>query len=279
MASSSEMKAQKQKRRRPVVRIDDSIQLELDAAGDRRLAQASQSAKKNYAQAFSNALARKVANALRPRFSGILPDEDGRGAESPARTKKGFKKLDVNYSTLDLGLALGVSLKSVNFPEGAAKNFAKNVTRVDNELRAEADDYHSRQPFAVLVALYFAPVDAALNATRKKPSSFGHMVRTLRHRAMRTRTDSPPTLFEKIYIGLYVADGLDRGQVRFSDVEWAPPWSGLPTRSLNFTQVIGEICALFVERNRTDFVWSDRGLKLDDPGTPKDETLEEKDSN
>ena len=113
----------------------------------------------------------------------------GRGEESRARTKKGFKKLDVNYSTLELGLALGVSLKSVNFPEGKAKNYAKNVTRVDNELRAEAEDYHARQPFAVLVALYFVPFEATQNATLKKPSSFGHMVRILRHRALRTRTD------------------------------------------------------------------------------------------
>jgi len=110
--------------------IDQSIAAALDAAGDRTLAQESQSGKKNYAQALSNALARKVADALRPDFPGILPDEHGHGAESRARTKKGFKKLDVNYSTLELGLALGVSLKSVNFPEGKAKNYAKNVTRV-----------------------------------------------------------------------------------------------------------------------------------------------------
>lgn len=271
------MTTQRKKRDRSVV-IDDTIRVELDAAGDRQQAQASQSAKKNYAQAFSNALARKVANALRPKFSGILPDEDGRGSESRARTKKGFKKLDVNYSTLDLGLALGVSLKSVNFREGTANNYAKNVTRVDNELRAEADDYHSRQPYAVLVALYFVPTDAALNSTRKKPSSFGHMVRTLRYRAMRSRTSDPSTLFEKIYIGLYVADGPNRGVVRFFDVEWDPPWSGAPAKSLSFTQVMDEICALFVERNKTDFVWSDRGLMQDDPGTPKDEVLEIKDS-
>lgn len=267
------MAIQRKRRARPIV-IDDTIRAELDAAGDRQQAQASQSAKKNYAQAFSNALARKVANALRPRFSGILPDEDGRGAESRARTSKGFKKLDVNYSTLDLGLALGVSLKSVNFPEGVANNYAKNVTRVDNELRAEADDYHSRQPYAVLVALYFAPVDAALNATKKKPSSFGHMVRTLRYRAMRSRTSDPATFFEKIYIGLYAAEGPDRGVVRFFDVEWDPPWSGLPSRSLSFTQVTDEISVLFVERNKTDFVWADRGLKRDDLRTPEDEALE-----
>jgi hypothetical protein len=251
--------------------LDESIAAALDAAGDRAVAQQSQSAKKNYAQALSNVLARKVADALRQDFPGILPDEDGRGAESRARTKKGFKKLDVNYSTLELGLALGVSLKSVNFPEGKANNYAKNVTRVDNELRAEAEDYHARQPFAVLAALYFVPVAAAGNATEKKPSSFGHMVRILRHRALRTRIDDPPSLFEKIYIGLYVPEGSDRGKVSFFDVERAPPWKGFPNPVLGFAQVIEEIRRLFTERNKTEFVWADRGVTAEDVAMPENE--------
>jgi hypothetical protein len=269
----------KPKPRRPAdVAVDDSIAPELDFAGDRSLAQASQSAKKNYAQALSNSLARKVADALRGAFPGILPDAAGRGAESRARTKKGFKKLDVNFSTLELGLALGVSLKSVNFPEGKANNYAKNVTRVDNELRAEAEDYHARQPFAVLVALYFTPVDAADNATKKKPSSFGHMVRILRHRAERRRTDDPPSLFEKIYIALYVADGPDHGKVSFFDVEHDPPWSGMPSDVLTFSDVMNEIRREFADRNKTEFTWADVGLAEDDPATPEDEALESDES-
>lgn len=260
------------RKKSPII-VDDSIVIELVAAGDRRRAQRSQGDKKNYAQAFSNALARKVANALRPHFSGILPDERGRGGESRARTKKGFKKLDVNYSTLELGLALGVSIKSVNFPEGKANNYAKNVTRVDNELRAEAEDYHARQPFAVLAALYFAPVDAANNSTRKKPSSFGHMVRILRHRAQRNRTDDPPSLFERIYIGLYETDAPSRGRVSFFDVEWDPPWSGFPQRTLTFSEVMEQIRAEFANRNKTDFAWADVGLAEDDPSTAEDEAL------
>src|SRR5262245_44039395 len=108
--------ARKSRRGKHVTRVDDSISIALDSAGDRLAAQTTQKGKKNYAQALSSALARKVADALRPDFDGILPDAAGRGGESRARTAKGFKKLDVNYSTLELGLALGVSLKSVNFP-------------------------------------------------------------------------------------------------------------------------------------------------------------------
>src|SRR5262249_48749558 len=42
--------------------------------------------KKNYAQRFSDALAVCVANRLRKQFKGILPNPDGTGKESRART-------------------------------------------------------------------------------------------------------------------------------------------------------------------------------------------------
>src|SRR5689334_15108379 len=66
--------------------------------------------KKNYAESLSRSLATRLANALRPTFPGILPDKSGRSQESKARTSKGYKKLDINYSTTELGLGLGVSV-------------------------------------------------------------------------------------------------------------------------------------------------------------------------
>lgn len=254
-------------------RIED-IEIALDAAGDRLAGSATSTSKKNYAQALSTSLAIKVADALRPDFRGILPTSDGRGAESRARTGKGFKRLDVNFSTLELGLALGVSLKSVNFPEGKNKNYAKNVTRVDNELRAEAEDYHLRQPYAVLVAMYFVPIESTSNATERKPSSFGHMVRILRHRTQRRSPTDGPSLFEKIFIGLYEPDGSQRGQVSFFDVEQDPPYQGKPQVTLTFSETIGEIRRVFELRNNTKFVWSDLGVSRDDPSTSDDEVID-----
>src|SRR4051794_30676545 len=72
----------------------------LDAMDEKK----AQAEKKNYAQRMSEAAAVLFANALRPYFEGILPHEDGSGQESRARTGKGVKKLDVNYSTAELGL-------------------------------------------------------------------------------------------------------------------------------------------------------------------------------
>ena len=62
-----------------------------------------------------------VAAGLRPEFPGVLPAADGTRIESRARTGKGFKKLDVNYSTPELGLALGVSIKTINYRDGTTK--------------------------------------------------------------------------------------------------------------------------------------------------------------
>ena len=92
--------------------------------------------KHGYAVALSRALALRFANGLRQQFPGILPTPTGAGQESNARTAKGVKKLDVNYSTIELGLGLGVSIKTINFRDAGTKRYTKNYTRADGELRA-----------------------------------------------------------------------------------------------------------------------------------------------
>src|SRR6185312_15347887 len=143
---------------------------------------------------------------------------DGSGQESRARTAKGVKKLDVNYSTLELGLGLGVSIKTINFPDKGTGRYTKNVTRVDNELRAEAQDYHERQPFAVMIALIFMPVDGCSDGKKGNMSSFAHAVLTFRGRAGRRSPTDGVALFERIFVALYTHDGRDRGKVEFFDV-------------------------------------------------------------
>ena len=68
---------------------------------------ATRAEKKNFAERFSRKLATLIAAALRPDFTGVTPKADGTAQESRARTSKGFKKLDVNYSTPELGSRLG----------------------------------------------------------------------------------------------------------------------------------------------------------------------------
>jgi len=63
-----------------------------------------------------------IANAFRGRFPGIKPDPSGKGVESPSRALRGLKKLDVNFSTPQAGLCLGISLKSVHLPDKNPKH-------------------------------------------------------------------------------------------------------------------------------------------------------------
>jgi hypothetical protein len=178
------------------------IRSELEAAGDRSTVR-TQAEKKNYAELLSRHLAKRFADALRGDFPGILPDAAGSGHESRARSSKGIKKLDVNYSTPELGLGLGVSIKTINFPDARSRRYTKNLTRVDAELRAEASDYHERQPWAVMIAVVFLPIDSCDDAGRASPSSFGKAVQLFRFRAGRQSPTASPTLFERVFLGLY----------------------------------------------------------------------------
>jgi hypothetical protein len=235
--------------------------------------------KKNYAERLSRALALKVAEGLWKDFPGINPGKDGKGQESPAGTAKGFKKLDVNYSTPELGLGLGISIKTVNFPDRKTGRYTKNYTRVDNELRAEAIDYHKRQPFSVLIAGVFLPADAcddAKTATRKiknpEPSSFGAAVRCFRHRANRSDPANDTDLFERVFIGLYEPSGSHRGEVSFFDVMTPPPKYGRPeSGTISLDQLLAETRATYDGRNSPAFEWAsgetDRGpVKLEEAG-------------
>lgn len=233
----------------------------LQAAAPRPAKSAKRAAKKNYAERLSRALAKQFANALRGDFPGITPDPGGRRQEAPARTSKGFKKLDVNYSTPELGLGLGVSIKTLNYRDAKSKRYTKNYTRIDNELRAEANDYHERQPFSVLVAVVFIPVDCCDDGLRGNPSSFGQAVKVFRSRSERGTPQDQHNLFEKLFIGAYSFKGEQAGDVWFFDVTNAPPSNGLPVERnrLSFEQLITAIRDTYDARNNPPFHWADVG--------------------
>lgn len=238
--------------------VTGSIGEELRAAGIRATI-LSQPEKKNYAERLSRNLAARVAQQLRPTFPTVLPGPDGKGQESFVRSSKGYKKLDVNYSTAELGLGLGVSIKTINFPDGKSGRYTKNYTRADGELRAEATDYHDRQPFAVMVAMIFLPLDCCDdgNVNSKAPSSFGYAVQTFRFRAGRQKSSDLSMLFERVFIGLYETDETNFGEVVFFDVMEAPPKRGRPVNVLTFEETIDQIIKTYDARNSPSFQWAD----------------------
>lgn len=234
----------------------ETILEELVAAGQRSHV-STQADKKNYAEAFSRALALRFANQLRATFPGILPNEDGSRQESYARSSRGVKKLDVNYSTPELGLGLGVSIKTLNFRDAKSNRYTKNYTRIDNELRAEAHDYHERQPFSVLIAIIFLPHDSYDDGGKSSPSSFGSAVQLFRNRAGRKSHKNSEGNFEGVFIGTYVPDGTQAGNVEFFNVMSTPPKTGRPKNTWSIKQLVSEITAIYDARNNPKDQWAE----------------------
>lgn len=201
--------------------------------------------KKNYAQYLSTELALMVSACLRPHYAKarVTPRSDGSGTEFTVGAKLDSKKTDVGVWDDAAGLILGVSIKTYSFRDyhGATKTkperlgrYQRNVKRNDMELRDEADILHRRQPYAVLFALFFMPRDASWDGLTGH-SSFAHAVFTFRKRAGRPSADAARSdLFERVYIGLFAADGA----VEFFDVMDAPPKNQPPTTTISLAELI-----------------------------------------
>jgi len=195
-----------------------------------------------------------VANAFRSRFPEIKPDPSGKGVESKSRSVRGLKRLDVNYSTPQAGLGLGVSLKSVHVRDKEAKHrFTHNMKRNDEELRVEAAGYHQRQPYSVLVAVVVLPFEASEDSDAR-PSSFGTWVQYLWPLAKREDPHGDVDRFEHVFVALYDPDPA-RDEIVFFDVTTPPPKSGRPARILTLEQVVARVSETYEKRNARDFRW------------------------
>ena len=235
-----------------------------DTSDERR---ALREAKQKYSTRFADRMATCIANGLRARFPEVLPDEAGKGVESPAQSVRGPKKLDVNYSTPQLGLGFGISLKAVHFREKPLRGFIHNRKRNDEELRTEASGYHKRQPYAVLVAVVLLPDDACHDASARYPSSFGEWVKYLRPLSGRDAPHDEIDRFERVFVGLYSRDG---ERMEFFDVANAPPVRGRPKNLVSFLGFLEEVERSFLRRNAADFEWADEdGNEVDEP--PQDD--------
>jgi hypothetical protein len=177
-----------------------------------------------------------------------LPDETGAKHESRSGSASGPKKLDVNYSNPQIGLGLGVSIKTLNFRDEGTGRFTKNVKRLDGELRAEAQDYHVRQPFSVLAALVFMPDEAARDSSSK--SSLRHAWEVFGRRSGRMSTNDDASLFERFWLCVYSTEGERFGECRYYDVAKDFPVTEVPDRGQSLSEVLFEIEREFVNRNK-----------------------------
>ena len=235
----------------------------LRAAEPRPDVQSPTEDKIKYATRFADEMAVQIANDLAGRLRGIAAT-----TKRNAVSVKGKKQLDINFSTPEHGLALGISLKSVHLRDvRGAERYTHNMKRNEEELRIEASGYHKRQPYAVMVGVLFLPLDSCTDGKRGNPSSFGSWVRHLRPYAGRVESTDDLDIFEKIYIGLYQIDGSD---LILFDVESDPPKNGEPARDgdllaadgrvrrlLSYTEFLEAIYHVYLRRNSAEFRWAE----------------------
>jgi hypothetical protein len=253
----------------------------LDHCAPRPERSALQAEKNQYAIRFADRMAELLALDLSPRMIGIEATTK-RGAASV----RGKKQLDVNFSTPQLGLALGISLKSVHLRETTGgRRYTHNLKRNEEELRIEASGYHKRQPYAVMVGVLCLPFDSCTDAASSRTSSsFGSWVRHLRPFAGRTGPLDEDDRFERLYIALYEPDGSD---LRFFDIRSAPPKNGrprgdgamfgsqgrnaAPMRLLSYAEFLDDVHRVYLLRNSAVFEWADgesEPLEPDEFGAP-----------
>jgi hypothetical protein len=222
----------------------------LEEAGTRPERSDTSSVKNRYAVRFADSIATLIAGDLAGRFPGIAAST--KRTAGSALTKK---QLDINFSTPELGLVLGISLKSVHTRDVAgAGRYTHNMKRNEEELRIEAYGYHKRQPYAVMIGVLFLPADSCDDGKKENPSSFGSWVRHLRPYTGRVEPTGSPDLFEKIYVGLYEPDG---SELAFFDVQEAPPKQGRPARLLSYNEFLDAVYHTHLRRNHAEFQWSD----------------------
>ena len=234
--------------------------------------------KNKYAVRFADKMAETIARDLRPRLRGIEAT-----TKRAAGSVRGNKQLDINFSNPQVGLALGISLKSVHIREAkGAKRYTHNMKRNEEELRIEAIGYHKRQPYAVMVGVLWLPFDSCEDGRRENSSSFGSWVRHLRPYAGRRTPKDDEDRFERIYIGLYEPDG---SSLRFFDVESNPPKNQRPAidgdllgkdgrirRLLSYREFLDSTYHEYLRRNSAEFRWADGKEEPLDPGEAEDDS-------
>lgn len=241
--------------------MDRPVPSTFREALDKALAEATS---KRQAEVFSYDLAEMLARDLRDRFPARFGNAEG--GETRAGTDVGAKRLDVNVSDKMYGLRVGVSIKTI-LQKDKKNRYVKNRKRIDEEFLAEAMAYHVRQPYSVLVGIYFLPTDGCLDGSERSASSFGQWVEKLYHRSGRRNPKHDPELFERMFIGLFEKDGPKKGEVWFFDVQKAPPKKGPPSDANleSWDWLLNAIHSEFVKRS-AGFRWAEDA----EPLTPEE---------
>lgn len=231
----------------------------LNYAEPRPTPTAEQGVKRKYAERLSHGIAQVLADALRPDFPEVLPDEHGGQHESRVRIAKGFAKLDVNFSTPQMGIGFGITVKTVGVPDPRTGDYTHNYKRINEELISEAVRIHERQPYAVMFGVLFLPFDACTDGKGEKGvSSFARGVKYFRPRSGRKTHEDRPDLLESMFIAAYhLAPAEQRGEVAFFDVSRDPYRNRPPAPMLSFPEFLKSLGDAFTKRNTQEFEFAE----------------------
>lgn len=210
----------------------------LDHAGG-RVEQGSQNEKRAWSERFANgcavALATEFRGIERLAQRKILPQGLATGTEPLTPLGSGTsKRIDVTVVDPILGLEIGASLKGLNFRDASSGNFDKNLTGRLYELADEVRLVHEHLPHAFMVGVFFLPLESCMDKSPSAASSFAKTVLKLRERTGRLdpAIAAHAPRCDMGFVGLYSHGegelGVNRGVVRFLQVQSPPPRRGRP---------------------------------------------------
>jgi len=238
----------------------------LEHAGP-RLEEGTQNDKRRWSEQFANGCAVTIAETFRGlkevRGKKILPFDLASGTEPLTPLGSGAsKRIDVTVVDPILGLEIGVSLKGLNFRDSANGNFDKNLTGRLYELADEVRLVHEHLPHALMVGLFFLPLDSTEDKTAAAPSSFAKTVTKLRERTGRLDPSLPAQAAkcDMSMVALYSLGGAEeppRGSLRFFPVVNNPPRRGRPRLPLTMgLEEFGQAVVAAATQSTRE-VWSD----------------------
>jgi hypothetical protein len=222
----------------------------IKAAAPKPDAAAKQSDKKNYSERLSNTIARALSGEL--RIAGVmdcapLVKEDGAAYGSERRIAGGIgaKKVDVSWATDTSGLLLGISIKTISFPDARSGNYQKNLSNRRGDMLFEAVTLHRRFPFAVLAGLFFLDIGAASDGTERRSSTLQNAHDLLRLFSGRPDPAGREEQLERLYVVTYDATpGEEAIEIHEAGCFDQP--------ALDPDSVLAEILSLVADRN-SDF--------------------------
>jgi hypothetical protein len=233
---------------------DPAIEAALLHAGVRPT-NGGQDAKRHWSERFANACAVAIANQFRSsalKGKNIRPVSLETGTEPLTPLGSGTsKRIDVTIADPLLGLEIGVSLKGLNFKDGRAGNFDKNLTGRLYELGDEMRLVHEHLPHAFMAGIFFLPLQSTADKTVRANSSFANTVTKLRERtgrldaALLGHAQRCDIGFVALYTTGEEPEGYSPGVTRFFNVNSNPPRRDRPkvAETLSLAEVVDE-CVL-----------------------------------